>query len=417
MKYQPDLNDKEKKNDICKNEENGDSQNEKNHSPERKRKGWLWTIIVVLVVVTIGFCAWFFCPRNGPEKELNAAIMATREKQQEFLGKSGNLKDLAKFVSDHNNLGKISFSAEGGFYTTQLEMTSAFDKKKNIARIDVNCNQGTGENSIQNKMQVSIDENELQVALPNLNDKVFAIPLEELNINEEWMENFLPQNEKSRAEELRVTGTTEETLLLGDTKEECRIYTVKADENLIAYFRKFAFGISPKMSTLGNLKMENIRFAVSNNFVRGVFLDVKIGDNTEAVKVLFIGKENPMSHICLHIDNKMEIEFLVDRMEKGLSANALVNDEEKMRISYDDDARTFRLNTEKAETQICYEVKDGKAEFQIVDNFGNVRISIEPNLQGKAEKLSENAVDITWEEAQQMILGGYPVFAMQPEIP
>lgn len=376
MKYQPDLNDKEKKNDICKNEENGDSQNEKNHSPERKRKGWLWTIIVVLVVVTIGFCAWFFCLRNGPEKELNAAIMATREKQQELLGKSGNLKDLAKFVSEHNNLGKISFSAEGGFYTTQLEMTSAFDKKKNIARIDVNCNQGTGENSIQNKMQVSIDENELQVALPNLNDKVFAIPLEELNINEEWMENFLPQNEKSRAEELRVTGTTEETLLLGDTKEECRIYTVKADENLIAYFRKFAFGISPKMSTLGNLKMENIRFAVSNNFVRGVFLDVKIGDNTEAVKVLFIGKENPMSHICLHIDNKMEIEFLVDRMEKGLSANVLVNDEEKMRISYDDDTRTFRLNTEKAETQVCYEVKDGKAEFQIVDNFGNVRISM-----------------------------------------
>ena len=366
--------------------------------PKKKKKlTWLWIVLGVLVAAAAAVAVWFFCFRKTPEEQLSSAREKTGEKQEELLlTNAKNLKNVKEFVSDYKNAGKVSISLETGGDSVQLDVRSAADLEKKILSYELNLDMNINGRNLPLKIQTAMNEKEMQIALPDLLQDVYSLPMEENDQSSGWVDAYKAMEQgrgvlESLDEYLELREVTEETIEIGGSDRKCQIYTLELNEEL-----KDSIDQLLETAGIGEFPVGSVDYFVEKGLLRGMRMNLTAEGEDHELSMLLEGKKNPAEHITFNMDGKTGAELTFETTDSGFEGKLTIDDEEVIRLVCDDEEKTVDLiNDETGKLTIRYDLDGDKASFGLEYDDMELKASIEPEDHVQAEMISDDAIDIS----------------------
>lgn len=386
--------------------------------PRRKRKlTWLWITLGVLAAVAAAVCIWFFCIRKTPEEKLASAITSTSEASQDLLKHSKNLKKMGEFITKPENTGRVAFSCSGEDAAIDMEILSDTDLKNKRMGEEIRYTINTEGKTLPMRLQMYMDQEEVQFALPDLSAEVFSMSPEDAGLGKDWLDHYEtleekgPDNvEKALEETLKVEEVETETRLVAGEERSCQIYHINLNSQALS-------GVSSLLASapVANLKYS---FIVSDGLLRGFLLSGQEAGGRVNIELLLDGEENPYSHVLMKVNGRTVMEMKLEATDSGIRISLLLEGEEIGTIVYDDDEKTLTITADGEEMVFLCGIFDNEAHFEMGTDEFDLAMTMGPNQEVKAEPLSDsplNLSNLSESDKQRIVMDIITALAENPD--
>ena len=401
--------------------------------PQKKKRIWLWILLGVLAAAAAAACILFFSLRRTPVGRLAAAIVSTVEQSEDLQKNAESLKKYQEFLQKIHNSARITLeysdSSEGA---GSLEFRVAADPEQGKSRMDMSLNIDIMGSYLPMTFQMYEDEDEIQLALPELLEDVLSIEPDETVPGTQWLDTadamqYLSDKDllKKLKEGLTIRKTGTEMRLVAGERKKCDIYEIEMDRETAKVLKGLFFGTRQQFLEDADLEVESCSLVVEGGHLRGILCKMTIDGEQADMEFLLDGKENPLTSIRVAVrerDSEEELtsaEIRTEPVETGLEITFLAEDEEVLKISYHDDEETFCLRAGEEEIRFRLSMEEDTLSMKMEASDAEMTLGISPDAGIQPEKLSEHPLRIskmTPMEQQRLAAEIFAALARNPAI-